>query len=117
MPISKENKARYPKNWKEIRSKILARAASCEWCNAKNYLPHPVTGSKVILTIAHIFDHSPENCDPNNLAALCQKCHNGHDAKTRSKNRKSRRDKGKKRGARNVCSGYGWCEVHGEHGP
>lgn len=50
MPIRPENKARYPKDWKEIRERILARAgqdrnkagevmaeAKCEWCGAMNH--------------------------------------------------------------------------------
>ena len=27
----------------------------CEWCGAVNYIPHPDTGSKVVLTIAHVW--------------------------------------------------------------
>ncbi len=53
----------------------------CEWCGAKNGEPHPVTGSTVVLTAAHIFDHRPEAASLLNLAALCQKCHLAHDAK------------------------------------
>ena len=34
---------------------------------------------KIVLTIAHL-DHTPENNDPDNLQALCQKCHLAHDA-------------------------------------
>lgn len=34
---------------------------------------------RVILTIAHL-DHQPENCDPANLAALCQRHHLAFDA-------------------------------------
>ena len=30
--------------------------------------------SRVVLTIAHL-DHQPENNDPGNLRALCQRCH------------------------------------------
>lgn len=33
---------------------------------------------KVVLTIAHL-DHTPENCDLDNLKALCQKCHLRYD--------------------------------------
>lgn len=33
---------------------------------------------RVVLTIAHL-DHQPENCAPENLAALCQRCHLAHD--------------------------------------
>lgn len=30
--------------------------------------------TKIVLTIAHL-DHTPENNDPENLRALCQRCH------------------------------------------
>lgn len=33
----------------------------------------------VVLTIAHL-DHTPENCEPDNLRALCQRCHLRYDA-------------------------------------
>ena len=33
----------------------------------------------IVLTIAHL-DHHPENCDPANLKALCQRCHLAYDA-------------------------------------
>ena len=33
---------------------------------------------RIVLTIAHL-DHTPENCDPANLKALCQRCHLNHD--------------------------------------
>jgi hypothetical protein len=37
MPIKPENKARYPANWKEIRTAILARAENrCETCRVLN---------------------------------------------------------------------------------
>lgn len=92
MPIDYKN---YPKNWKtEIRPRILKRATDedgvqrCEWCAAANYEPHPITGSKVVLTIAHIHDHDPMACDNNNLAALCQKCHLSYDAKMHAQNAK-----------------------------
>jgi len=39
---------------------------------------------KVILTVAHL-DHQPENCDPANLRAWCQRCHNAYDAPMRAK--------------------------------
>lgn len=55
MPILKENRDRYPKNWKEIRQKILERAKHrCEICGVENYAKHPETGANVILTIAHL---------------------------------------------------------------
>lgn len=37
MPIRPENRARYPKDWKQVRERILARADNrCEWCKAAN---------------------------------------------------------------------------------
>ena len=92
MPIRPENKHRYPKDWKQIRDRILNRAkGKCERCGAMNYLPHPETGSKVVLTIAHI-NHTPEDCCDENLLALCQLCHNRHDAKTRQAGMKERKE-------------------------
>jgi 5-methylcytosine-specific restriction endonuclease McrA len=90
MPIKPENRKRYPKDWK-TRSRFVrfVRAQNkCEWCGAENYQPHPITGSRVILTTAHVHDHRPEAASLLNLAALCQRCHNRHDAPMRARNRK-----------------------------
>lgn len=94
-PIRPEMRARYPKDWK-ARSRFVrfVRARNrCEWCGAENYQPHPITGSKVVLTAAHVFDKRPEAASLLNLAALCQKCHNGHDAKDRHQTIKDRKQK------------------------
>lgn len=48
-------------------------------CLAEQRRPHPVTGSLVILTVAHL-DHTPENCADENLRAMCQRCHLRYDA-------------------------------------
>ena len=95
MPIKPENRRRYPQNWKtEIRPAILERAGHrCEGspaypdCRVANYTSHPVTGSRVILTVAHL-DHQPENCDPANLRAWCQRCHLTYDAEHHAKTRR-----------------------------
>ena len=86
MPIRPEMRSRYPANWREIRAAILVRAGDrCEGspaypdCRAPNGEPHPVTGSRVVLTVAHL-DHTPENCEPENLKAMCQRCHLTYDA-------------------------------------
>jgi hypothetical protein len=87
MPIRPENKARYPKNWKQISERIRIERAQgrCEHivengtrCAAINGQPHPLTGSKVVLTVAHL-DHVPENCADENLKAMCQRCHLRYD--------------------------------------
>ena len=92
MPIRAENKDLYPKDWPAISKAIRARAGDiCEWdgCTACNRAPHPITGSKVVLTTAHL-DHDPTNCDPANLLALCQLHHNRYDNPTRVAGRQRR---------------------------
>ena len=86
MPIRHENRARYPSDWKAISLEVRERAGwICEGspaypdCRAINGEPHPVTGSKVVLTVAHL-DHTPENCARENLRAWCQRCHLTYDA-------------------------------------
>jgi hypothetical protein len=107
MPILPANRARYPANWnREVRPAILRRAHNrCERCGLLNgvigyrdpdgtfhflarsgflvkYIQslHPDKHVfKLVVTIAHL-DHTPENNDPANLAALCQRCHLRHDA-------------------------------------
>lgn len=109
MPISKENKARYPHNWNEIRAAILIECDNkCELCGVQNYDEgyrdetgnfHPVAKEnqylareagkhiiRIILTIMHL-DHIPENCDRKNLKAGCQRCHNRYDQEHRKANR------------------------------
>lgn len=88
MPIKPENKAKYPKDWREISQRIRQRASNrCEFCGAENHQPHPITGSNVVLTVAHL-DHDPSNCSDDNLRALCQKCHLTYDAQHHAKNAK-----------------------------
>lgn len=126
MPISPENKKRYPPNWPEIRRSILIRARwLCEFCSVADHAwivrgegdtyrvityedeaGHPedpmrlevatcCDGEKavrVVLTIAHL-DHQPENCDPENLRALCPRCHNCYDQAHRQSNAQRTRRK------------------------
>lgn len=92
MPIRPEMKSRYPADW-ALRSRFVRhyRARNhCEWCGAQNGKPHPITGSKVVLTCAHVYDHRPEAASLLNLAALCQRCHNRHDAPLRRAGRAER---------------------------
>ncbi|MCB1918617.1 MAG: hypothetical protein KDJ28_01400 [Candidatus Competibacteraceae bacterium] len=46
------------------------RAKGSEYCSRKMI--------RVVLTIAHL-DHTPEHNAPENLRALCQRCHLAHD--------------------------------------
>jgi hypothetical protein len=89
MPIRPENRGRYPADWRAISLEVRERAGwRCEGspaypdCRARHGEPHPVTGSKVILTVAHL-NHQPEDNgapgDRPNLRAWCQRCHNTYD--------------------------------------
>lgn len=113
MPIRPENRKRYPSNWRDVRDRIMDRArcedgshesniysyrCECEGECGKHVhrcgrwhhqsLSH-VEDRWVVLTIAHL-DHKPENCDPANLRAMCQRCHNAYDAPVRAQNRRTR---------------------------
>lgn len=79
----------YHYKWKLISYFIRHYRAKekCEWCGVENGEPHPITGSTVILTVAHI-DQDKRNNRFYNLAALCQRCHLGHDKYQHARNRK-----------------------------
>jgi hypothetical protein len=57
---------------------------------ASQGLPNPVTGRTVILTVAHL-DHTPANCDPGNLRAMCQRCHLSYDREHHIANARAKR--------------------------
>ena len=87
----------YPPDWSAISARVREEAGNqCEFCGATNHTPHPVTGSQVVLTVAHL-DHDPQNCVRENLRALCQRCHLAYDhalhmahaAETRRRNRRA----------------------------
>jgi hypothetical protein len=121
MPISPENRARYPKNWKsEVVPRIRARSGdNCEClgecglfhyrvdgrqcdseimlnrrepikCGAVNGQPHPVTGSKVVLTVGHL-NHTPEDCRDEVLRHWCQRCHLRYDRTEHGRNARKTR--------------------------
>ena len=92
MPIRAENRGRYPSDWAAISRRIRFDRAigRCECagecgrgthdgrCPNRHGQAAYGTGSKVVLTVAHL-DHTPENCDPANLRAMCQGCHLHYD--------------------------------------
>jgi len=93
MPIRPEMRAAYPPDWPQISLRIRTERAGgrCEctgWCGATpheegrcgaiNGQPHPLTGSRVVLTVAHL-NHTPQDCRDENLAAACQRCHLSYD--------------------------------------
>lgn len=90
---------RYPAEWREISNRIrFGRAGGvCEWpnCTARHGQPHPETGSKVCLTVAHLpIDANGVACDVHdkmhatdyNLLALCQAHHLRLDAQEHAAN-------------------------------
>ena len=110
MPIHPDNAARYPADWRTISLRIrTVRAGNrCEcdgrcgkphlrWpahgdgerCTAVNGEEHPVTGSRVVLTVAHL-DHTPGHCDDGNLMAMCQRCHLNYDVDHHAASRAAR---------------------------
>ncbi|MFN3803236.1 HNH endonuclease [Belliella pelovolcani] len=90
MPI---DYSKYHPKWRLISKLIRFRRDDnkCEWCGAENYQPHPDTGSKVILTVAHI-DRDRNNNRFSNLAALCQRYHLNHDRSQQIRNRRYGRE-------------------------
>ena len=73
----------------------------CEWCGAENHQPHPVTGSRVVLTTAHLGEpfavgadkHDKMDIRAENLAALCQRCHLNHDREEHAANARATRER------------------------
>lgn len=73
--------SRYPADWPAISRRIREREQGrCKFCGAVNYQPHPETGKRVVLTVAHL-NHTPMDCSDENLAALCAPCHLRYDAR------------------------------------
>jgi hypothetical protein len=98
------NKSRYPANWRSISLAVREEAGwKCEWCGARHREPHPVTGSMVILTVAHLGINRPDgslgnkhdthDVRPENLAALCQRCHLNYDRADHIASRHRRRSR------------------------
>jgi hypothetical protein len=92
MPMKR---ALYPADWEAISRRIrFGRAGGrCEWCGAENYQPHPITGSRVVLTTAHLpAAMSTMDCRDEVLAALCQRCHLNLDRPRHLRVRRRKRD-------------------------
>jgi hypothetical protein len=101
VPIRNEERARYPRDWRSISKAIRFERAKgrCECagvcgydhggrCGAKHGREHPVTDSRVVLTVAHL-NHTPEDCRPENLVAMCQRCHLAYDREHHAKTRRT----------------------------
>lgn len=76
MPMNLQD---YPDDWK-LRSRFIRQVRSggrCERCGVENYSVR--NGSKIILTVAHLYDRDPMSAGLLNLAAMCQRCHLAYD--------------------------------------
>jgi hypothetical protein len=104
MPIRPENRARYPKSWKAMVTLARERSGNrCECdgkcgqrheggrCTALNGEPHPDTGSKVVLTLAHEHGVPLEETSIERMFHACQRCHNRYDAPMRAAGIKKRK--------------------------
>ena len=90
----------YPADWRFISRRIREGRAggrcecvgTCGWhvgrCEAINGEPHPVTTSRVVLTVAHHPDPTPANVCEDNLHAWCQRCHLAVDSARHVANRR-----------------------------
>ena len=63
MPIRPENRHRYPPYWKILSRMIrFGRGqGKCEHCGEVHGSPSTQTGSIVVLTTAHLYDHAPRS--------------------------------------------------------
>lgn len=119
MPIRPENRHYYRSpEWLAAKAAVVERAAGrCERCGVPNgrliirgllggwYDYYELCGMnsdvgislagdnhevRIVLTVAHL-DQNPANNSLDNLAHLCQQCHNRHDAKHRAAGIRRRR--------------------------
>jgi len=74
------DKAKYPPNWNAIAAEIKNQAGwKCEQCGLQCRLPSERFDThKRTLTVAHI-NHVESDCRPENLVALCPRCHLAYD--------------------------------------
>lgn len=70
-----------PERWAQLeRPRYHRQRLDMEWASARLV--------RVVLTVAHL-DHVPEHCEPRNLRALCQRCHNRYDTPHRVRSRRA----------------------------
>ena len=113
-PIRPEDRDRYPDDWKaislRIRNERAAGQCECEgecrsrhhtqWLRLVRYgveesprCPNlngelsQWSGSRVVLTVAHL-NHTPEESHDDNLKAMCQSCHLNYDREHHAETRK-----------------------------
>lgn len=82
----------YPDNWEEIAWGVKEAVNwTCQECGKRCRRPYePFDTHKRTLTVAHL-DHTPQNCEPDNLKALCAPCHLRNDAPRKGQDRRRKR--------------------------
>lgn len=108
--------SKYPPDWKAIVARVRERSGNrCECrgecgtpscasgCAAVNKQPHPETGSRVVLTTAHL-DHDTTHNDAGNLRHFCQRCHLKYDATFHAQNARATRRRQREEGGQTTLS-------------
>jgi len=93
-------RSQYPPNWKDISYAVryVRAEGRCEFCHAKEGSRYPGRQTVVRLAVAHLGVNRPDgslgsrhdksDCRPENLAALCQRCHLNLDRRDHQERRK-----------------------------
>ena len=83
------NRSLYPADWDQIAYQVKEAAGwKCQGCGAQCRRPgEPFDTHKRTLTVAHL-NHTPSDCRPENLKALCAPCHLRYDKDIHVKHRK-----------------------------
>lgn len=108
MTLTKEQRAAYGPEWPAVSREIRRRAeercecaGECGWsahidgmiqaspltnrCPAVNGYANPLSGSRTVLTVAHLDHNGHEGVhDPDRLKAMCQGCHLSYDRNHRT---------------------------------
>jgi hypothetical protein len=107
VPIRPENRSRYPADWSKISERIRFGRASgrceCEGecgrghvgrCDRRHgdRLGLEIDSPTVVLTTAHL-NHTPEDCRPENLKAMCQGCHLHYDREHHTQTARASRER------------------------
>lgn len=95
------DRSRYPPDWPAISRAIRQRAEGrCECageCGLHRTTPGPRrcverngeaarwARGRIVLTVAHL-NHDPQDCRPENLKAMCQRCHLRYDVALHRRN-------------------------------
>lgn len=98
------DRAKYPADWCDISLRIRYRSGGrCECdgecglhhgrrCIEENRTDAKFAKGRIVLTVAHL-NHTPMDCRPENLKAMCQRCHLRYDVEHHKANAARTRDR------------------------